>query len=37
MSMQLRADAGLRVDEDDRERDFAVVSPDELVRVARVI
>jgi hypothetical protein len=35
--MELRADARLRVHEDDRERDIAVLGADELVRVLRVL
>jgi hypothetical protein len=36
MSMELRPDARLRVDEDNRERDIAVVCADELMGVRLV-
>src|SRR4029078_13053027 len=37
MTVELRADPGSGGDEDDRERDVAVLRPDELVRVLRVL
>jgi hypothetical protein len=37
VSMELRADAGLRVHEDDRKRDVPVLGTDELVGVPGVV